>query len=425
MRSRIEGFRSLGIGVMTLGLLAVAAPASAQWTRVTEVPETEVFSVWANGDTIAAGADTAVYVSTNAGASWQSSTKPAPAVTSIQAVWIRNGRLYAGTYGQGAFVSDDLGATWHAYNEGLVGGVLDSQLFLVDFQVLGGNLVAGTAGAGVYARGLAPPGIWHPFGDVFEPNQASNVNAVALGGTRLLALAGANGMVFIRDPGDADWGTSDLDDVGIHAGLTAQSAAWNGFGWVVGSNLGLFHSVAGQEPWTRVDPGLGPLNWTALAPLGRHLFAAFDITNVAVIEESDDDGATWQIEQVLPGVFVHKLAISGGAVYAARGDGLWRRDTGIASVPTDGRSGSLRFALAGPQPFGDRTRLRFDLPEAEAATIEIFDVLGRVAGDRIEGYWASGPHEVSLDARRLNPGVYSARLSAGGTNEVVRLVHVR
>jgi hypothetical protein len=45
-------------------------------------------------------------------------------------------------------------------------------------------------------------------------------------------------------------------------------------------------------------------------------------------------------------------------------------------------------------------------------------------GDRIEGWWSSGPHEVSLDARRLSPGVYSARLTAAGTSAVVRLVHI-
>lgn len=36
--------------------LLVVAPATAQWTPVLDVPDTDIFSVWANGDTIAAGA---------------------------------------------------------------------------------------------------------------------------------------------------------------------------------------------------------------------------------------------------------------------------------------------------------------------------------------------------------------------------------
>ena len=62
--------------------------AASQWTPVAEIPATLIFSVWTNGDTIAAGADTAVYVSTNAGATWQRSAKPVAGVVAIEAVWI-------------------------------------------------------------------------------------------------------------------------------------------------------------------------------------------------------------------------------------------------------------------------------------------------------------------------------------------------
>jgi photosystem II stability/assembly factor-like uncharacterized protein len=410
---------------MALGLLTIAAPAAAEWTQVADIPTTQLFSVWANGDTIAAGADSVTYVSTDSGASWQRSSGPANGVTSIQAVWVRNGRLYAGTFGQGVFVSDDLGQTWSAFNQGLVGGFANSQLFLVDFQVLGDRLYAATSGAGVYERDLAGAGTWAPFGDAFEPNQASNLNSLALGGTRLLASAGANGMVFDRDPGDADWTVSNLNNAGLQPGLTPFSAAWTGTGWVVGTNAGIFRSVAGQEPWTQLDLNLGTVLATSFATQGGHLFAAFDLLSAAVIEESDDDGATWQDAEIFPAVFVFKLAVGGTTLYAARADGLWRRPAGTVSVPGTSGPSRLRFAVVGPQPFRDQTRLRFDLPEAGTASIEVFDIFGRVAGDRVEGSFSAGPHEMPLDARRLSPGVYAARLTAGGSFAVVRLVHVR
>jgi hypothetical protein len=417
--------RSFLGGGLVVALLAMAAPATAQWTQVAPVQTTQMFSVWANGDTLAAGADTAVYVSTNSGATWTRSVKPVAGVGAIDALWVRNGRLYAGTFGQGVYFSDDLGSSWTAFNEGLVGGVLNSQLSVVDFQVLGDNLVAATAGAGMYERSLSGAGTWHTFGDVFEPNQASNVNTVTLGATRLLAAAGANGMVFIRDPGDADWTISNLDNVGIHAGLTAQSAAFTGTGWIVGSNLGLFHSVLGQEPWTRVDPGLGALDWTTFATRAGHVFAAFDIPSFAVMEESDDNGASWQNEEDLSGAFVLKLAISGTNLYAARADGLWRRAIGAISSVASDPSGSLQFALAGPQPFRDAARLRFELPEAGRATIRLFDVLGRSVGQRIDVFFSSGPHVITLEAHGLSPGVYTARLEAAGVRRTLRLVHVQ
>ena len=196
-------------------------------------------------------------------------------------------------------------------------------------------------------------------------------------------------------------------------------------GWVVGTNLGVFVSPQGQEPWARVDPGLGPLDWTAFATQGPgQLFAAFDIAPGAVIEESADDGASWQIDEGLPNVFVQELAISKENLYAARGDGLWRRPIGGVAAAGAARS-SLRFALAGPQPFRESARLIFDLPEPGPASIDFFDLQGRAAASRMAGAWSAGRHEVTLDAGHLAAGIYLARLTAGGTQRIVRLVHIR
>lgn len=429
LRSRSITARRAPTAVATLAMLvalAGAAPAQAQWAPVPGIPAGPIFTVWANGDTIVAGADSVVFISLNAGATWARSAKPVAGVSSIQAVWVRNGRLYAGTFGQGVHVSDDLGRSWHPFNEGLVGGFLDSQLDVTDLQVRGDSLYAATAGAGVYLRNLASAGAtWRLFGTELEPNQASNVNAVTLGGSRLIASAGSNGMVFLDDPGATDWTVSNLDNVGIHAGVQAQSAAWTGTGWVVGTNAGLFLSSAGEEPWTRFDPRVGPLVWTAFATQKNHLYAAFVTSLVAVLEESVDDGASWTVQETQPAVFIQKLAIGGNALYAARGDGLWRRLLDVTGVAVDGRPNPLRFAVGGAQPFGDRTLLRFELPRDEAITIEIFDVRGRSVGSRIEARMTSGAHELPFDAQRLGSGVYLARLTAGGSRQVVRLVHVR
>lgn len=357
--------RSHTLGLLILGALGVAPPASAQWTQVADIPATRFFSVSASGDTIAAGADTAVYVSTSAGATWMRSTKPVSGVNSIQALWIRAGRIYAGTFGQGVHVSDDLGTTWLPFNDGLVGGILNSQLDVVDLQARDDSLYAATAGAGVYVRSFAGSA-WQPSGSALEPNQASNVNGLALGGSRLIASAGSNGQVFLNDPGDADWTISNLDNVGLHPGLQAKSAAWTGTGWVVGTDLGVFRSVAGQEPWTPVGLGLGVLNWTAFAPHQGHLFAAFDIPAppAAVIEESDDDGATWQNAEAQPGVFVQEMAISGDNLYAARADGLWRRPVSATTA--------IAVALEDAQADAGVVRLRWVVPDARGAVCTVF-----------------------------------------------------
>src|SRR5260221_7782838 len=176
---------TIKVCAVVLGAFAVASPASAQFTRVTELPASAMFSVRAKGDTIVAGSDTSVFVSTNAGTSWKLSTRPSPDAKSIVAVRMLNRRLYAGTFGKGVFVSDDLGSTWHAVNEGLVGGFLDSQLDVSDLEVRGDSLYAATEGAGVYVRRLSTPRPRSPVRNALEPNHPANVNPVMLGGERV------------------------------------------------------------------------------------------------------------------------------------------------------------------------------------------------------------------------------------------------
>ena len=411
-----------------ISLLAAASPAAAQWDRVADLPASNVFSLTTKGDTIVAGTDTSVFVSTNAGASWHHSPRPAAGVAAITAVLMRNGRLFAGAFGQGVFISDNLGATWQAFNQGLVGGFLNSQLSVSDLQVRGDDLYAATEGAGVYVRSLAGGGIWSPLGTAFEENQDPNVSSLVVGGPRVLALAGGNGQVYFNDPGDADWTQSSLRNAGLFPGVQAQLGVFTGSGWVVGTNIDVFTSASGQEPWTRSRLGLGPVRASTFAVRDPFLFAAFDIVSdvsLAVIEHSEDDGATWHVLDVLFNEFVFKLAFSGTELYAAQADGLWRRATSTVSVPGGEAPSALCFAIAGPQPVGDAIRFRFELPEAGNASIEVFDVAGRRAATPVEGSWSAGAHEVSWNARELGPGVYEALLNAGGRHQVVRLVHVR
>jgi hypothetical protein len=186
----------------------------------------------------------------------------------------------------------------------------------------------------------------------------------------------------------------------------------------------VFRSVLGEAPWTPVDVGLGPLLRSAFATSGSNLFAAFNIPNFSVIELSGDDGATWQMLEVLPTVFVYRMAMSRADLYAGRADGLWRRSTATVSVPGTGTPVGLRFALAGRQPAADVVRFRFELPAAGDATIEVFDVAGRRAAVPVQQSWSAGVHELSWSTRDLAPGVYMARLTARDAQEVVRLVHV-
>lgn len=327
-------------------LLAVATPAAAQWTRVTDVPVTNIYSVWVNGNTILATADSVVYISTNGGATFKESVDVADDVVAVNAARARNNRIYAGTYGQGVFTSDDAGDSWQAYNEGLTGGVLDTQRYIQDLVIHGDSLFAATSGDGPWVRNLIA-GSWIHYSNVFEPNQSSNMNAIDAGGSRLFACAGFNGTVFVRNPGQADWTLSWLDNTGIAPGLAALTAVWTGSRWVIGANTGVFHSATGQSPWTFEDVGLGTLFSVAFALRGSDVFAAFGTGVEATIAYSLDSGASWHVVETLPATFIFDLAVGDDTLYAARFDGLWRRS--IATVAVQKKSwGSVKALYRKP-----------------------------------------------------------------------------
>lgn len=408
--------------VLLLDAVTPARPALAQWTRVTEIPATTIFSVWANGDTIAAGADTVAYISTDAGATWRQSGTLTAGVTMIEALRMRDGRLYAGTFGQGVFVSDDLGATWLDFNQGLVGGFADSQLRIVDLLIHGDNLYAATEGAGAWVRNLTS-GTWTRFGD-FEAFEASSVQAIAAGGSRLLASAGFNGQVFFRDPGQPDWTESLLENDVFAPGLAPLTAIWTGRGWVEGTNIGIFTSALGHSPWTFVDLGLGrPILAVSLVLRGHDVFGSFTNGNSA-IASSHDDGATWQVVDRLLGIVVVEIAIAGDMLYAGHfPDGLWRRP--LAPEQVEPPPAGVQFSIRGAQPIRSTARFSFDLPEPGRVTIDVFDVAGRHFSTALDASMSAGPHEVPWSAVGLASGVYFARLRFGTRTEAVRLVRLR
>jgi len=411
------------IGIVLAFVPLLVSPAFAQWTRVDQVPAADIFSVFTKGDTIVAASDSTVFVSTDAGTTWTTSAKVAAGVTTVETVRVHKGRLYAGTFGQGVFVSSDLGASWQSFNAGLVGGFADSQLRVMDLLARGDTLYAGTAGSGVWIRNLAAGG-WSHHGNVLEPAQASSVEGLATSDTRLFDCSGVNGDVYYRDRGDADWSFDYLMDGHVAGGLASLAAIWTGSSWLVGTNIGAFHSALGQSPWTYIDFGLHPTFFTSFALHAGVVFIHFANPEGTGIEYSNDDGTTWQVLDRQPATFTYEIASIGDQLYAGRVDGLWRRSIANVGVPPTVLPASLRFSIAGPHPVRGEARFAVELPESGWVRIALFDLAGRRMPGGVDAMLPAGANEVRWNSSGLAPGVYMAQLDAGGRTASLRLVRV-
>ncbi len=73
------------------------------------------------------------------------------------------------------------------------------------------------------------------------------------------------------------------------------------------------------------------------------------------------------------------------------------------------------YALLGstPNPFNPSTDIRFDLPEAVAVRLVVYDTMGRAVARLVDGILPAGEHRVTFDGRGLPSGRYFYRLEAG------------
>ncbi len=103
--------------------------------------------------------------------------------------------------------------------------------------------------------------------------------------------------------------------------------------------------------------------------------------------------------------------------------------TVYGTMPTAGEGGAApsAFALgaAYPNPSRSATTLALSLPTAGAATVAVFDVLGRRVLERDLGVRPAGTQPVRLDLGAVPPGVYFARATtAAGQTATRRIVRV-
>jgi hypothetical protein len=119
---------------------------------------------------------------------------------------------------------------------------------------------------------------------------------------------------------------------------------------------------------------------------------------------------TWTDETSSPGVWYYRLKqmdLDGSISFC---------DPVRVELPTGvTESQPVMFTLMQnyPNPFNPTTTIEFSLPEKNATTLRVYDVLGREVAALVDGMLQAGRYAKSLDANRLSSGMYFYVLRSG------------
>lgn len=111
----------------------------------------------------------------------------------------------------------------------------------------------------------------------------------------------------------------------------------------------------------------------------------------------------------------------------AQGGRLWRRPLADYALTTAGEAAPETRGVemtVGPNPARGAATLRVTLAEAQSVRVTLTDVLGRDV-PALDRALPAGASSLPLDVSRLAPGVYAARLVADGASASVRLTVAR
>jgi hypothetical protein len=96
----------------------------------------------------------------------------------------------------------------------------------------------------------------------------------------------------------------------------------------------------------------------------------------------------------------------------------------LAVNDTDNAIQPTAFGLGQPypNPFNDRTWVRFALDAPAPARVEVYDLSGRLVVNLHEGMLTAGIHSVMWEAGAMPSGMYLLRLESAGRRDVGRVV---
>ncbi len=367
--------------------------------------------------------------------------------------------IYAGTWGNGIFLSSDNGNSWALISH-------DFQ-YISSMAIIGNAIVASVIGSeileGIY-RSTNNGVSWSDNTGLVEVNSFITIDSILFAsgneggnaedpkseiliskdsGATWQRTAGG-GVFWIFSPhslcvkdttlfvvaGGSISLSKDKSESWINIGVPRRmvnTIATSVSNIYAGTDSGLFVSSDNGTNWNLSDSSFPRTNVTQLATNGLNIFAATN-NNLYL---SCNDGKSWErIDSGLTNISVTSIAFTDTMVYIGTSDsGVWRRPFSemITSVPQEKKQKLVQFILEDnyPNPFNPSTKIQFLLPKATHVILNIYNSLGQKVKQLVSQYLNAGTYTEEWNASGFASGVYFYRIEAGSFVETKKLVLLR
>lgn len=399
------------------GITAQQPEARGQWVETSMRGQAgEIYCLLSSGDSLYAGADSGVFVSTNNGANWIAINNGISDLE-VYALAAIGGRIFAGGWGAyengspgNLFFSTDNGANWICDTS-----LIPDNTIINSLAIKEGDLFVGTQGSGVFfstnngdSWALAGEN-WNVAGD-----GANHINVLSVDGGKI--YAGTNYGVFLSTDNGANWVSRGLTDDTL---LNIQALAASDGNLYAGTfKNDIFFSSNDGENWISIDNGTANMNLHFIAVSGENLFVGIN----GGVSLSTNNGANWFAED--SGLITDSqygcLTVSNGNLFTVYNRwGIFRRplsDFSVSAVRENpsAPSGQLSLAQNFPNPVFSSTTIMYSLPQAAPVSLRIYNTLGVDVAALADGLITAGAHTITFNNENLPEGIYFYRLECCG-----------
>lgn len=390
----------------------------AQWNKVEEITSPFVYSAIFDDDSIYVGGDS-LYISRDRGLTWQASALSGQSIE-ITALFKFGQKLFAGTYGNGVYISSNSGTSWQSFNL----GINDFALFAKKFVSSGDTIFYATDGGGVYYL-LNNTNVWQSYNQNLPSSIAWTINDIAVTDNNIIVSAGGSGFYYLRPKGSPEWIEKRMQ---TPQGIFMTPNAFLSTGDIVfsGHRFGIYKSLDEGNTFDSVGISAMDIAVVSFAMDENRIYAGYTRSsgNDFFVWYSDDLGESWNF-------FDHQfqllldLYIYDNKIWAGTNDGLYYNQLRPSTVEPIDIPDKLKLEQNYPNPFNPTTKISWQSSISGRHSIKIYDVLGNAITTLVDEERPAGNYDISFNASRLASGIYFYKLQIGSYIETRKMIVLR